>query len=456
MVSLDGAVETDSKAREAGAALAERLHDEGLDAALSQARGLHPAELAGALGGLESGDRAMLLAGLRLDEVAAVAGYLEPRLRPTVHQGRSSQELSELAMILPDHLAADMVQSLEPDVVEAVFGGLSERVRERLGALAAYPPDTAAGRMTGQVFAVRQDQTVAQTIAALRIGRPQAHRPFYTYVTDAEGRLVGIVGFNALLFAAPATSIRDLMQEVTSVPAGTAEVEAARLLQRRKVLALPVVDDENRLLGALTIDDTLDVLEEAATDDILHLAGVSENEALESVRDSVRYRLPWLAMNLVALLLAAWVISRFESTIASAAVIAVFLPVVLGQGGNGGLQTVTVVVRSLALGRIVPRNTLRVTGNELAAALVTGGAVGTSVGLLAWGWQGNPWLGLVVGAAIFANQLVGAVAGVCFPMGLARIRQDPAVSAPIWLTNATDVLGALLLLGLATLLISYL
>jgi magnesium transporter len=155
-------------------------------------------------------------------------------------------------------------------------------------------------------------------------------------------------------------------------------------------------------------------------------------------------------------LVAAWVIALFESTIARAAVIAVFLPVVLGQGGNGGLQTVTVVVRSLALGRIAPRNTLRVTGSEMAVALVTGGAVGVTVGLLAWVWQGNPWLGLIVGVAILCNQLVGALAGVCFPMGLQMIRQDPAISAPIWLTNATDVLGALVLLGIATLLVSYL
>ena len=446
----------DPSAREAETAALERLLAEDPAAALTRARELHPAELAAALASLESGDRAALIDGLGVDELAPFIAYLDPRHRTAVYRDRTPGELGALASRLPDDLVADMVQSLEPEVADSVVEALSARAGARLRAMVAHAPDTAAGRMTGQVFSVRLDRTVEQVIDALRQRRPEAHRPFYTYVTDAAGRLVGIVGFNALLFAEPDTPISSLMTEAASVPADMDDVEAARLLQRRKVLALPVVDADQRLLGALTIDDTVDVLEEAATDDMLHLAGVGEDEALESVRDSIRYRLPWLAMNLVALLLAAWVISLFESTIAQVAVIAVFLPVVLGQGGNGGLQTVTVVVRSLALGRIAPRNTMRVTGNELAAAFITGGAVGASVGLLAWIWRDNLWLGLVVGTAILANQLVGAVAGVCFPMGLQKIRQDPAVSAPIWLTNATDVLGALLLLGLASLLISHL
>jgi magnesium transporter len=444
----------DDRPVDAGAAVAERLAAGDTDAAVALGRTLHPAELARALASLESELRSLLLARLHPDELAPIVGYLEPRYRAAVFEGRSPAELSELAVALPDHLAADLVQSLPREVAEEVVAGLSRRARGLLQALAAHPPNTAAGRMTGQVFSVSPAYTVAQTIEALRAQRPEVHRPFYPYVVDGEGRLVGIVGLAALLFASPETRIAELMAEGVSARAETDQEEAARLLKRHKLLALPVVDADGRLLGALTVDDVLDVLEDEATEDMLRLAGVSEEEALESVLDSVRFRLPWLAMNLVALLLAAWVIALFESTIARAAVLAVFLPVVLGQGGNGGLQTVTVVVRSLALGRIAPRNTLRITGSESATALVTGGAIGTTVGLLAWAWQGNAWLGVIVGVAILSNQLVGAVAGVCFPMGLQLIRQDPAVSAPIWLTNATDVLGALGLLGLATLLVS--
>lgn len=440
--------------------VAERL-TEGLaageiDTAVALARSLHPAELARVLASLDGNRRAMLLQRLPAAELASVVGYLEPRYRPAAFEGRSGDELIELAVALPDDLAADLVQALPRERAEKVVAGLSQRARGLLQALAAHPPDTAAGRMTGQVFTVSPAYTVAQTIEALRAQSPEAHRPLYAYAVDAEGRLVGIVGFSALLFASPERRVGDLMSQAVSVQADTDQEEAARILQRRKLLALPVVDAGGRLLGALTVDDILDVLEDEATEDMLHLAGVGAGEALESVWDSVRYRLPWLAMNLVALMLAAWVISLFESTIARAAVLAVFLPVVLGQGGNGGLQTVTVVVRSLALGRVAPRNTLRIAGSELATAFVTGGVVGVTVGLLAWAWDGNPWLGLVVGSAILLNQLVGAVAGVCFPMGLQATGQDPAVSAPIWLTNATDVLGALALLGIASALIAFL
>jgi len=452
-VTIDRTAHDDAQPA-AAIGIEEWLAQGDVDQAVAYARLLHGADLASVLTGLRSQPRQQLLQHLAPHELASIIAHLEPRLRGAVYEGRSPMELSQLAAELPDDLAADLVQWLPEEMARTVVAALSLPVRSLVLALAAYPPDTAAGRMTGQAFAVSPSNTATHTIQAFRARRPEAHRPFYVYVVDPERRLVGIVGLHALLVANPETRIAELMTEAASVLAETDQEEAARFLKLHNLLALPVVDRDGRLLGTLTVDDTVDVLEEEATEDMLRLVGVSEEETLEGVLDSVRFRLPWLTVNLVALLLAAWMISRFETTIATVAVIAVFLPVVLGQGGNGGLQTVTVVVRSLALGRITPRNSLRVLANEMAAALLMGGVMGASVGALAWAWQGSLWLGLVVGLAILGNQLVGSVAGVCFPMGLERMRQDPAVSAPIWVTNATDVLGALLLLGTATLLIS--
>ena len=436
--------------------LVELLDEGNEEAAVVHARSLHPAELADALAGADIEVFELVLRRFTPLELAPVVPFLEPHYRETLYEALSTEGLGELIAAIPDDLAADLLQSLEADVAEAVVAGMSFRDRAPLRALAAYDPTTAAGRMSGQSFSLAPDQTVADAVEALRRQRPETRVPLYAFVVDQAGRLMGVTSFAALLFADAGTLLSDLMRPAFVVQADADQEEAARLLKRYNLLALPVVDAEGHLLGVLTFDDVIDVLEEEATEDMLRLAGVNEDEALESVVDSVRFRLPWLSMNLVALMLAAYIISFFEATIAQVAIIAVFLPIVLGQGGNGGLQTVTVVVRSLALGRIAVRNTLRVARNELLVALVTGGAVGAAVGVLAWGWQHNAVLGLVVGAAVLINQLVGALAGVLFPMALHRLRQDPAVSAPIWLTNATDVLGALVLLGLATLVIGHL
>ena len=193
------------------------------------------------------------------------------------------------------------------------------------------------------------------------------------------------------------------------------------------------------------------MLEDEATEDMFRQVGVHEREDLRSVARSVRFRLPWLLVNLATVLLAAFVVALFEDTVARAAVLAAFLPVVAGQGGNAGIQTLTVVIRSLAIGRLGGHNLWRVVWREAATGAVNGLAVGAAIALIAWLWQGSAALGAVVGLALFANMLVGVLAGVLIPMGLQRFRQDPALSAGIWLTTATDVIGFAVFLGLAAL-----
>ena len=228
--------------------------------------------------------------------------------------------------------------------------------------------------------------------------------------------------------------------------------EAARLLKQYKLLALPVVDEHGHVIGTVTADDLLDVLEDEATEDMFRIVGVSEEEDLRSVWRSVRYRLPWLLVNVAALLGAAWVISSFEDTLTRVAVVAAFLPVVGGTGGNAGIQTLTVVVRSLALGRLETGSVLRVAAREVASGLVLGLAMGVTVGLATLLW-GEPWLGAVVAVALVANVVIGVLAGVLIPMTLARLKQDPALSGGIWLTAITDLAGFAGFLALATLLI---
>jgi magnesium transporter len=266
--------------------------------------------------------------------------------------------------------------------------------------------------------------------------------------------LLGVLNFRALISAPPDTVASDLMQvDLITVTADADQEEAARLLKQYKLLALPVVDSLGHLLGTVTSDDLIDVLEDEATEDMFRMVGVNEEEDLRDVGRSIRYRLPWLAVNLVTALLAGYVVSLFQTTLGTVVVLAAFLPVIAGQGGNAGIQTTTVVVRSLALGRVSPSRVAAVLAHELLTGLVVGVVCGVLVGAVALAYQGNAWLGLVVGVAMVGDMLVGAFFGTVIPMGLQRIGQDPALSSGIWLTTTTDVLGFLIYLGLATMLI---
>jgi magnesium transporter len=264
-----------------------------------------------------------------------------------------------------------------------------------------------------------------------------------------------VLNLRSVITSSPETPILDVaLTDVVTVTPDTDQEEAARTLKRYKLLSLPVVDEDGRLLGTITADDLLDVLEDEATEDMFRLAGVDEEEDLRSVFRSVRFRLPWLQVNLLTALLAAFTVAMFEDTLTRAAVIAAFLPVVAGMGGNAGIQTLTVVVRSLALGRLSGRNTRAVLVHEVAVGLLMGAATGILLSIVTLLWQGNPTLGVVVGLALVGNVVVGTVAGLLIPMGLRWLGQDPALSGGIWLTTCTDVCGFLIYLGLATALIS--
>ena len=341
--------------------------------------------------------------------------------------------------MVADDVATDIVQDLPEEIGGQVLAhALRAGSSTRIDHLMAHEEESAGGRMTGQRIAMPPERLAGEAIDELRALRPDATQPFYIYVTDADGRLEGVVNLRSLLIAPPGTPIADLaVREVVSVTAATDQEEAARLLKRYKLLSLPVVDDAGHLLGAITADDLIDVLEDEATEDMFRQVGVHEDEDLRSIPRSVRFRLPWLLVNLLTVLLAGFIVALFESTVARVAVLAAFLPVVAGQGGNAGIQTLTVVIRSLAVGRLQGRNVWQVVLHEAATGLINGLVIGVAVGLVAWLWQGSAALGLIVGLALAGNMLVGVIAGVLIPMGLQRFRHDPALSAGIWLTTAT-------------------
>ena len=420
--------------------------------ALTLAHELHPARLADAFVGIDQEVGELLVQRLAPRELGAALAYIEPHYREDLLVGLAPERIAQVMEVVADDVATDIVQDLPEEIGSQVLAALSLRQQHAISHLMAHDEESAGGRMTGQRIAMPPDRLAAEVIDDLRAIRPDTTQPFYIYVTDEDGRLLGVVNLRALLIAPPRTPIADLaFRDVVAVTASTDQEEAARLLKRYKLLSLPVVDDDGHLLGALTADDLIDVLEDEATEDMFRQVGVHEDEDLRSIVRSVRFRLPWLMVNLVTVLFAGFVVALFESTVARVAVLAAFLPVVAGQGGNAGIQTLTVVIRSLALGRLRGRDLWRVVLHEAATGLINGLVIGVAVGLVAWLWQGNAALGLIVGLALAANMLVGVIAGVLIPMGLQRFRSDPALSAGIWLTTATDVLGFAVFLGLAAL-----
>jgi magnesium transporter len=242
---------------------------------------------------------------------------------------------------------------------------------------------------------------------------------------------------------------------VISIAADADQEEAARTLARYGLLVLPTVDDEGRLVGVITADDVIDVLQEEATEDIYRLGGLSSEETVDqSVLTTSRQRLTWLAVNLPTALLAGTVVSIFEGTVARVAVLAVFMPIIAGMGGNAGIQTLTLIVRSIALGEISLRDSWRTLGREVLVGLVNGVCFGLLVGAVGWLWKGIPILGLIAGVAMLANMLAAAIAGTVVPLVLRRFGADPALASGVIVTTFTDVTGYTAFLGLATLLIS--
>ncbi len=300
-----------------------------------------------------------------------------------------------------------------------------------------------AGLTYAPALSFPQHATTRQAIEALRQMRPEENSIYYLYVTDADHKLAGVVSLRQLVVASPDARLADVMDSrVIALEHDAPLDEQAHMLSESGLLALPVVDDDNRLIGAIDAGDLIDAIEDEATEDMYRLAGVNKDEEIE--RPLVRAawdRVFWLMINMATAFLAAWVVSSFESVIAQAAILAAFMPVVAGQGGNAGTQTLTFIVRSLALGEVSFANARHTFLRELLIGMTNGVAIGAMVGMIGWLWQGSIALGLIVGLAMLANLVMAALAGVLVPLTLKAVRIDPALASSIFVTTVTDVCG---------------
>jgi len=416
---------------------------------------LHAADLADHVQRLSVAEARALFEQLPAGQAAAVLVEVEPERVPQLVAGWEPRRLADLLRQVGPPEAVDVLQQLPPGPRRDALAVMPAEHAAGLRALLRYAEDSAGGIMSNRFIALREDMTVEQAREALR-SRNETGRPdevAYLYVTDATQRLVGVVSLRDLVFSRPERLLGALMdRQVRHVRVETDQEELARQFEHYHYLGLPVVDADGRLVGVVKASDAMEIARREATEDMQLMVGLSgEERALTPWQKSVGRRLPWLGLNLATAFAAAAVVSLFENTIGQWTALAVFLPVIAGQGGNAGLQTLTVVIRDLALGELSPSEGARALAKELMVAVANGLAIGIVVGAMGYWWKGSAALGLVAGAAMLLTQLVAALAGVLIPLGLKRLHVDPALASSIFLTTVTDVGGFFFFLGLAAL-----
>ncbi len=428
-----------------------------LDDAVSILLTLRPADRAEVFNLLETSEQEVLLNRLDIPTTADLFDELEEEEILEVVGSLSTERLADVLDEMEPDEAADLLGDLPPEQASEALAQMEDA--EEVIPLLGYPDETAGGLMTTSYIALRRHTTADYAIRFLRQVSPDAEIPYYLYVIDRELRLVGVVGLRELVIANPNIIMEDIMDhEVLHVTAGIDQEEVARIMTRYNLAAVPVVDSQNRLIGVITHDDILDVIETEATEDIYRLANVSDTDLdpQSPVRDQLKGRLPWIYLNTITALFASWVISNFEWLIAQVAILAAFQSIVAGLGGNTASQNVAMIVRALALGKMEPRKAWHVIGLQIWVGILQGIAVGVVIGLGVYFWRGDPNLGLILGISMVGNMLVAGLVGSAVPLGLRAIGQDPAVASLVLVTAATDSCGFLIFLGLASLFFNYL
>ena len=421
----------------------------------------HPADLAQLFSELPDKERqsAFTLLAERNSKLAMEAlSELGPEKGAKLLADRSAEEIVKLAQELASDDAAALIDYLPEELAAAVLELMQKRpAGGDVGDLLEYKEQTAGRIMNPKVFALAEDMTAGESITALQ-GSRDVEVVFYLYVIDARRHLVGVVSLRRLLLVAPDTPLKRIMTtDLISVRADMDQEEVARLVASYNLLAIPVVDEENKLAGVITVDDVIDVIKDEATEDVYRLAGVAgDDRVFTKASASLRKRLPWLLVNLATAFLAASVVALFTKTIDAVVALAVFMPVVAGMGGNAATQTLTVIVRGIALGELTWSNSRKALFKEAAVGIGNGFACGVAGAVVVWLFNGDKMLAAILAMAMIINMFVAATAGTIIPLALRAMKVDPALASAVFITTLTDVFGFFSFLGLASVFLKYL
>lgn len=421
---------------------------------------MHPADVAKVIRHLATGPEKRTILDLvkEVKTKADVISEIDPTSRNEILSEMPSSDIVAILKELPSDDVADIVGDMPEEKAKEVLQMMKEEDSVEVEDLLRYPEETAGGIMTPDFFSLTEDTMAQEAIAKLQQAS-DAEMVFYIYVTDNDGRLVGVISLRQLLIVPPNTPLKKIMAiDVLSVNVEMDQEEVARQVARYNLLAIPVVDKENRLVGIITVDDIVDVIREEATEDILKMAGTTEDEIMlgTSIMNAARFRLPRLLTNLLGGIITGSFLWIFRLAIQEVIALASFLPVITAMGGNIGLQSSTIVVRGLATGRIELTDVWKVFSKELKVSSLIGFVCGGVTGIIARIWHGNIMLGIVVGISMFVAITVAAIMGTLIPIILKTLNRDPAISSGPFVTTANDITGLVIYLSLATYLLNYL
>jgi len=420
---------------------------------------LHYADVADLLEHLSAEERHALIDVIRDGFDAEILSELDETVRDEIIEWLGIADVAAAVAELESDDAVQIIEELDEaeqqKVLEAIPAGERTLIEEGL----AYPEDSAGRLMQRELVTVPSFWNVGQTIDFMRqsadLEEDALPAVFYDiFVVDPAHKPVGAVPLSRLLRTRRPVPVAEIMDaEMKLIPVETDQEDVAFLFRQRDLVSAPVVDDGGRLVGAITIDDVVDVIHEELEEDIMRMGGVREDDLYSAAVDTTRARFSWLVVNLATAVLASFVIGLFEATIEQIVALAVLMPIVASMGGNAGTQTMTVVVRALAMKELNPTNALRVVGKELLVGGINGILFAGLTGVVAWIWFGSPALGVVIALAMIINMVVAGLAGTTVPMVLERAGIDPAIASGVVLTTITDVVGFFGFLGLAALIL---
>ena len=424
---------------------------------LEQIDEIHPVDFLEALGEFDD-DPLIILEKLPDEYVALLLDYAEDdekfNLLSLFSKNRQAQIISEMSS---DELV-DLLGTLDEDEQNEIITNMNTEEVEEVKTLLSYDPESAGGIMATEFISIKETDTVNETINYLRTMAPDSETPYYIYVVDDLDVLKGVVPLRQIIVSTPDTLIKDIMIEnIISAPVDMDQEEVSHIFEKYGFMAIPVVDHNGEILGIITVDDVMEIMKEEYTEDMFRLAGLDEEEKVAgTVIGAIKSRLPWLLVNLVTATLAAKTVSLFENTIAQIVALATFMPMVAGMGGNAGSQTLTLIIRGIAIGEISYENQADILKKEIAIGIINGLCLGLVVGVLGYFWVGSLVFGFVIGTAMLLNLIVATISGYLVPVLLKKVGIDPALASAVFVTTVTDVLGFFFFLGLATIMLQYL